>query len=44
MGAFVDNLAHRALHPQDGNALAVWFNVTADAAQATRVSDYLTST
>jgi hypothetical protein len=42
-GAFVDNTAHRALHPQDGNALAVWFNVTADAAQAARVSDYLAS-
>eukprot|EP00937_MAST-01D_sp_MAST-1D-sp2_P005346 g5346.t1 len=39
-GAFVDNTNNRALHPQDGNSLAVWFNVPS-AAQAGRVSDYL---
>ena len=41
-GAFFDNINSRALFPQDGNALAVWLNVTS-AAQAARVSDYLAS-
>ena len=42
-GAFFDNPGKKTLFPQDGNALALWFNVTADAPQAARVSDYLAS-
>ena len=42
-GAFFDNRARpRELYPQDGNALAVWFNLTTSA-QSAQVSDYLHS-
>lgn len=39
-GAFYDNTNNHKLHPQDGNSLAVWFNVTSRE-QAQRVSGYL---
>ena len=43
MGAFFDNTARpHQLYPQDGNSLAVWFNVT-DTQQAASVSEYLQS-
>ena len=41
-GAFWDNTNNHKLYPQDGNSLAVWFNVT-NPAQAKTVSDYLKS-
>ena len=41
-GAFWDNTNNHQLYPQDGNSLAVWFNLT-NASQAKRVSDYLES-
>jgi hypothetical protein len=41
-GAFRDNTKNGCtLYPQDGNSVAVWFNVTTSSAQARRVSDYL---
>eukprot|EP00927_Polykrikos_kofoidii_P042095 TRINITY_DN35962_c0_g1_i1.p1 TRINITY_DN35962_c0_g1~~TRINITY_DN35962_c0_g1_i1.p1 ORF type:complete len:755 (-),score=87.25 TRINITY_DN35962_c0_g1_i1:253-2517(-) len=48
VGAYVDNTdAGNTLHPQDGNSLAVWFNVTrgptAPPGRASRISDYLAS-
>lgn len=43
-GAFMnDPSQYKTLYPQDGNALAVWFNLTQSSEDAERVSDYLVS-
>jgi hypothetical protein len=44
-GAFLDNTeAGNTLHPQDGNSLAAWFNVTGIVpGRASKVSDFLVS-
>jgi hypothetical protein len=41
-GAYRDNPAS-SLHPQDGNALAIWFGLTASAAQNASILAYLRS-
>jgi hypothetical protein len=41
-GAFWDNTNNHQLYPQDGNSLAVWFNLTNES-QGKRISDYLHS-
>jgi len=38
-GAFIDN-PNSTLHPQDGNSIALWFNITS-AERAERISAYL---
>lgn len=40
-GAYRDNTVNSDIHPQDGNSLAVWFNVTSSPAQVVQISDYL---
>jgi hypothetical protein len=42
-GAFWDNTNNHKLYPQDGNSLAVWFNVTTSDQQSKSISDYLLS-
>ena len=39
-GLYIDNTT-TTLHPQDGNSLAVWFNVTASDKQKARISEGL---
>lgn len=36
-GAYIDNPKNTALHPQDGNSLAVWLNVTSPPERKARV-------
>ena len=36
-GAYQDNSNNSSLHPQDGNALAIWFNVIDASAKATSI-------
>ena len=36
-GAYIDNPTNTALHPQDGNSLAVWLNVTSPPERKTRI-------
>ena len=44
VGAFVDNTNGSRMHPQDGNALALWLGLLANSSErAGRVSDYLQS-
>ena len=40
VGAFLDNPTS-SMHPQDGNALAVWYGLVQPASRAVRVSNYL---
>jgi hypothetical protein len=42
-GAFYDNTNNHNMYPQDGNSLAIWFNITNSETQSKSVSDYLAS-
>jgi hypothetical protein len=41
IGAFKDNPSNTTLYPQDGNALAVWFDVVANPSEAKGLSYFL---
>ena len=43
MGAYRDNPANGTLFPQDGNSMAVWFNVTRVPSDKERILAYLKS-
>ena len=43
VGAYSDNPANGNLFPQDGNSMAVWFNVTRVPSDKVRILDYLKS-
>lgn len=43
VGAYKDNPSNSSLHPQDGNSLAVWYNVTDTAAKAQSILSNLRS-